>query len=516
VHALTQVRIVQGPGRLVERGTVVIRDGIIEAVGASVVPPPDARIWEMDSLTVYPGLIDLAVPVSPADGGKGDGEKAGVEPLGHELEVVTPERVLADALTLEDSDREARRGQGFTTVRALPRGGTFRGQAALVNLGDGSLNRNLLRRSAGQVIAFTGNKGYAYPHSTMGVTAVIRQTFYDTRWYDEAHEVYAAHPVGRERPPTNLALAALSTALAERQPLVLVTGDVLDLLRAGELEREFGISFQFVGSGQEYKRIDEMKRVARSLVIPVSFPETPSVADPGSALDVTLEALRAWDEAPANAVRLHEAGVTFAFTAHGLKDVGSFGKNVGRAIEAGLPPDVALAAVTTVPAGMTGLADRLGSLDAGKIANLTVTEGDLFAEDTKVRAVWIDGDRYPVEEIKPPEGDPRGTWEMVATAAADTYPFTLVLGGEVGSLNAVITLLGREGGADATQSGTSVIVRFDATSFGVPGVIRFSFEVSGDSARGSGQSPDGEGFTLSGTRTAKPAAAGPEHGGSSR
>jgi hypothetical protein len=429
--------------------------------------------------------------------------------------VVTPERVVADALVLSDADREARRGQGFTTVRALPDKGTFRGQAALLNLGDGSLGRNLLRRSAGQVLAYAAAGGDTYPESKMGAVAVIRQTFYDARWYDEAHELYAAHPVGRERPPTNLAFAALSTALAERQPLIFVTGNVFDLLRAGELQSEFGVSFDFVGSGEEYKRIDALKRVARrSLVVPVNFPETPSVADEGAALAVTLQTLRAWDEAPANPVRLHQAGATFALTANGLKDVGAFGKNVGRAIEAGLPRDVALAAVTTVPANAAGLSERLGSVDAGKIANLAVTDGDLFAEDTKVRAVWIDGDRYAVDEVKPPEGDPRGTWEMTAESARGTIPFTLVLSGKVGALDAVIKVSGIEVAVDAAQSGKSVIIRFESTSIGFPGVIRMSFEATGDTAGGSGQTPDGEGLTLTGTRTEKPAE--PEHGGSTR
>jgi hypothetical protein len=504
---------------VVETGTVVIRDGVIEAVGADIVPPPDARVWEMDSLTVYPGLIDLAAPVSPAgeEGeGKGNGGKdAPSESLGHELPVVTPERVLADALVLTEADRKGRRGQGFTTVRALPDKGVFRGQAAVLNLGDGSLNRNLLRRSAGQVLAYTGASGWKYPESTMGVTAVLRQTFYDTRWYDEAHEVYAAHPVGRERPPTNLAFAALSTSLAERQPLIFVTRDILDLLRAGELESEFGLSFEFVGSGQEYQRLDELKTVARrSLVVPVNFPEPPSVADEGAALAVDLKTLRAWDEAPANPARLHEAGLTFALTAQGLEDIGSFGKNVGRAIEAGLPRDVALAALTTAPATMIGMSERLGSVDAGKIANLTVTDGDLFAEDTKVRAVWIDGDRYEVEDVKPPEGDPRGTWEMTARTPEGAYPFTLVLTGKVGALEGVLKMAGNEIPVSVGQSGKSITIHFDSSPIGLPGTLRLSFEATGDSAQGSGRAPDGNGFTVSGTRTEKPAE--PEQGGSTR
>jgi hypothetical protein len=229
---------------------------------------------------------------------------------------------------------------------------------------------------------------------------------------------------------------------------------------------------------------------------------------------VDLKTLRAWDEAPANPARLHEAGLTFALTAQGLKDIGSFGENVGRAIEAGLPRDVALAALTTAPAAMIGMSERLGSVDAGKIANLTVTDGDLFAEDTKVRAVWIDGNRYEVEDVKPPEGDPRGTWEMTGRTAEGTYPFTLVLTGKAGALEGVLKMAGNEIPVSVGQSGKSVTVRFDSSPIGMPGTLRLSFEATGDSARGSGRMPDGNGFTVSGTRTAKPAE--PEQGGSTR
>lgn len=524
VHALTGVRIWQGPGRVIENGTIVIRDGVIEEVGASVTVPADARVWELDSLTVYPGLIDLGMvqKAGGTGGGRGGGEsREGEEEeekkeaggsLGHELDVVTPEKILADELALKDGDRKARRAQGITTARVLPGAGSFRGQATVANLGDGDLRKNLLERSAGQVLAFTSARGRGdYPRSTMGVVAVMRQTFYDTRWYQEAQEAYEANPVGTARPPVSISFEALAPAMDGKTPLIFLTRNVLDLLRADEMGQEFGLRFEYLGSGEEYKRIGEIKGVVRNLVIPVNFPEAPGVDDPGKALGVSLEKLRAWDDAPTNPFQLHEAGIPFALTANGLKDVGQFRKNVRRAIEAGLPEEAALAAVTTVPAEMIGMDDRLGSVDAGKIANLVVVDGDFFAEKTKVRSVWIDGDHYEVEEVKPPEGDPRGTWDLLADAEDGQYPFTLVLGGEVGSLTASITFMETEIEAEATQSGSSVIVSFSGDSIGMPGMLRFSFEFQEDNATGSGKTPDGESFTLSGTRTEKPT---PSRGGS--
>lgn len=532
VHALVGARIVQAPGRVIEDGTVVIRDGVIEAVGpkAKVTIPPDARVWEMDSLTVYPGLIDLGMVVQEGGGGGGRGgggqgeeakkAEAGKDALGHDLSVVTPERVLADELELKGKDKEARRGVGILTVRALPGKGALRGESAILNLGDGEPGKNVLRREAGEVFAFSRAPGgwdsNNYPGSTMGVVAVIRQAFYDARWYKDAQAAYAKHPVGMERPEVNNSWAALETVLNGTTPAVFVTGNVLDLMRADKIGREFGLHFDYLGSGEEYKRLPEVKAAGGKLVIPVDFPEAPDVSTPAKAMGVSTETLRAWDEAPANAAKLHQAGVTFALTANGLKDVGSFRKDVAKAVKAGLPEETALAAVTTVPAGMVGMTDRLGSVDTGKIANLVVADGDLFAEKTKIRSVWVDGNHYDVEEVKPPEGNPAGTWEMTAAVpGGESYPFTLTLEGEPGAITAKLTLMGTEIPADATQSGKAVVVSFDGGAIGVEGTIRFSFEFTGDSANGGGSLPDGTAYGLSGTRTSKPAAAAePGEGGS--
>ncbi len=503
VHALTNVRIVQSPGVVIENGTVVIRDGIIEAVGASVAIPPDARVWEHDSLTVYAGLIDLAMQVDPP---KTDDDSE-VDDLGHELGVVHSDYSTAEALNLKSSDAEARRGQGILSARLLPNKGVFRGESALVNLGDGDLSENLLKSRCGQVMAYStsgGNGDDSYPNSKMGAVAVMRQVLYDAQWYDQAQTVYAASPRGKQRPEANAAFAALVPAVKGTDEIIFVTGNVLDLLRAGEMGKEFNLKFEYVGSGEEYKRLDDIKPYTSSIVVPVNFPKAPSVDDPGQALGVTTATLRHWDEAPANAARVHEAGYTLALTADGLKDVGSFRKNVGKAIEAGLPADEALASLTVVPARMLGVDDRIGTVEKGKIANIVVTDGDLFDEKTKVREVWVDGARYELEEVKPPQGDPRGTWEVVAEAGdGSQYPSTLVITGEIGSISAVLKMMGQEFPVEATQSGATVKVSFSSQPLGMPGTITMNFEMKGDKATGSGESPMG-GFALTATRTSKP------------
>ena len=514
VHALTGARIVMAPGRVIEKGTVVLRDGVIEAVGASVAIPADARVWKVDSLTIYPGLIDLAMPVSvtPADQGGGDQAGGGGRQANapkskpgafHELDVVTPEVVLADRLDMKDGDRTGRRNQGITTVRVIPEKGVIRGEAAILDLGDGPLADNLLRREAGQVLSFSTAGGDAYPASTMGTVAVLRQTIMDTRWYADANAAYAAKPVGVERPKTNVAFEAFLPSLQGKEPIIFVTDDVLDVLRAKELEKEFGLQFAYVGSGEEYKRLYDVGKLPRGIVVPVNFPEAPSVDDPGQALTVSTETLRHWQNAPGNLAQMNTAKMPFAITAMGLKDVASFRKNIAKAVARGLPADAALAATTTVPASMVGLSDRLGTIEAGKIANLVVTDGPLFSDSTKVRAVWVDGDRYEVEEVKPAQGDPRGTWELVAAMNGTDYPSTLVISGQGGALSGSLKVHGQDIPCTVSQSGSNVTVTFPGEALGETGPIRFTISIKGDQATGDGATAHGT-FTISGNRTAKP------------
>ncbi|NNF07965.1 MAG: amidohydrolase family protein [Candidatus Eisenbacteria bacterium] len=508
VHALTNVRIVTSPGRTIEQGTVVVRDGLIEAVGANVAIPDDAQVWELDSLTVYAGLIDPAMEVKLP---KADDEDD-LANLDHHLSVVKSQTLLATGMPFKASDREARRAVGITTARMLSNQGAFRGEAAIANLGKGDLSYNLIEGEAGQVAAFSTAKGGGYPGSLMGVVAVMRQTLHDAQWYNQAMTSFEANPRGLKRPEQNAALEALRSVASGQEELLFITDDVLDLLRAHELAAELGLSLSYIGSGEEYKRIDEVKTMASQLVLPVHFPKAPGVSgEEGKDLSVSLEKLRHWDNAPKNPTAVYDAGIEFAFTAHGLKDIGKFREKVSEAIQAGLPHDAALASCTTVPAKMLGLSEQMGRVETGMVANLVVTDGAIFDPDTKVRAVWVDGNRFEVQKIEKPEGDPRGTWDYVALAGGAEYPGTVILGGELGALTATVVAMDEEIPAEATQSGSTVSVVFSMMG----GQFTLDLNINGDNADGSGSSPFGD-FSLTATRVKKHSDSKPGNGGLDR
>ena len=433
VHALVGARVVTGPGKVLPKATVVVRDGVISAVG-DVQPPADARLWDLRGRTVYAGLVE---PFFDPEAGKKDsppprGRRGADEParpaptdasgVRHPNPKVRAEERMAEKLSLDTKTLEDLRRAGFVTAHLVPSQGIFRGQSAVVALRPGVPREQILRADAAQIVAFaTGGweerNRTEYPASLMGAVALVRQTFLDARWAREARKQYDAAQAGMERPQTNLAIDALEAALppSGSMPVWMLTADVLGTLRCAALVQEFDLHAVLVGNGEEYQQLEQVRATGLPVVLPLQYPAPPAFADADEALDVELDVLRHWNAAPSNAARLHAAGIPFAFTSHDLEKRSDFRARVARAIENGLPEPAALAACTTVPARFVGMEDQLGSIERGKLASFTITDGDLFAEKTHVLEVWVNGDRYEVQEEKPTDfADLAGNWRVLA------------------------------------------------------------------------------------------------------
>jgi imidazolonepropionase-like amidohydrolase len=516
VHALTHARIVQSPGKVVEKGTIVIRDGIIVGVGASATIPADARVWDMRGSWLYPGFIDASsdygVPKAPRPQAQQEGERPRpeTEPLrgaAYWNRMVQAQNNAAELFTPDPKAAEKLRAQGFTSVLSVPQRGIIRGWSALVNLGAGKANEVIVRRNVAQHLQLaTEFGGEGYPNSLMGVIALTRQALYDADWYTKAQEACRKNP-SLTRPETNDALAALAEVVARNTPLVIETNSELDVLRADKIAREFGVNLIVRGSGKEYRRLDAVKGTARAMILPLNFPEAPAAQSPEEALQYSLEELRHWDEAPENPKRLNAAGVPFAFTAATLresvptgKDAGTFLAAVRKAVERGLSADAALAALTTAPAKMFGVEKQIGSLEVGKAANFIVTSGDVFAEKTIIRESWIDGDRY---EIKPlPESDPRGKWLLTMSGETPGDSIILTLKGEPESLSGSIKKKKEVRLANVVLSQLRLSFSFPGDSLGYAGVVRMSATLTENAMTGTGEWHVGTPFTWSATRIA--------------
>uniref|UniRef100_UPI003564A089 amidohydrolase family protein n=1 Tax=Gemmatimonas sp. TaxID=1962908 RepID=UPI003564A089 len=343
----------------------------------------------------------------------------------------------------DSTRRTALRSLGFGAALAVPRQGIFRGTASVVNLGDGGIRERVLRPDLAQAIGFQRSfaLGGMYPNSAMGTIALMKQTFMDAEWYIRAWGAYEAGGRSILPPETSEALAALGKSVQGKQPVYFETDSEEEYLRAYKLAQDYKLTPWFRGSGQEYRLIDVLKGRTQPLIVPLIFPDAPNVSSPEAATNVTLADLRHWYLAPTNPSQLAAAGVPFAITADGLSTLTQFLPNLRTAVARGLAPDKALAALTTVPAAWLGIEKTHGTIAVGKAANLVVSEGDLFTEESAVRDVWVQGTRYGVS--RPPQIDPRGTWVITSDDAGTFKSITLRLEGPLNRIKGTVEMGGR-------------------------------------------------------------------------
>ncbi|HUY36855.1 MAG TPA: amidohydrolase family protein [Pirellulales bacterium] len=481
IHALRGARVVVAPGQVIESCTLVIRDGVIEAVGADAEAPADARVWDESGKTIYAGFIDafgeLSLDASrPAADGKG---------AGYWNSRIVPQTNADDRYALDAEMNRKLRSQGIAARLVVPSFGIVKGTSVLVATGDEPGTRSILKpRVALHLMLSPSRDGEGYPLSPMGALALVRQMFYDARWYGQAWDAFDRER-GLPRPERNDALAALQSFAAGKSPVMIQAPDELYFLRAKRIAEEFGLPCIIKGSGREYRRLEAIRATELPVVVPLDFPKAPAVATPEVAMSVSMERLMHWDLAPENPGRLDAAGVKIALTTHGLSDAGGFLAAVRKAVERGLKPDSALRALTTAPAELFGVNQRLGTLEAGKSASLVVADGDLFDKKTKILETWVDGRRYEVET--PPLVDLRGTWELrLAKPDGGTETLTVQIEGDPGKLSGKIQRGDKECPLTSIAlDGAQFAASFKAQPLGWEGVI----QVTGTVAGGTEQNP---------------------------
>jgi N-acetylglucosamine-6-phosphate deacetylase len=399
-QALVGATVHVKPGTVLEKATILVVDGRIAKVGdASLALPEGTRIWPCDGLVVASAFVEPAYLVDSAAAQQSIATTRGA----HWNRKVTPQ-LRADGLPpLSRDAREAMRGLGFATVHIVPEDGIVRGRGAVSLLDDDQARAAVLDDDTWLVVAseYGGDWGTAtYPGALIGALALERQTFRDARWYADAMRAIAADPTGNPPPIDAPALAALADVL-ERNASVLFDGnDEKDLLRQARIAKEFGLPAILLGSGTEFRRIDQFAALGMPVLVPPRYPRTPDVSTPARAEALSLRDLWTWELAPTNAARLVRAGVPVAFTTAKLESRTDFRALVRTAIEHGLSEDDALAALTTRPAEFLGQSANLGTIEPGKLANLVVVDGPLFGSLDKdpgdIRAVFVAGKRHDV------------------------------------------------------------------------------------------------------------------------
>ncbi len=411
VYAITGARLITAAGAPVASGTIVIRDGLIEAVGAGVQAPPGAVGIDGAGLAVYPGLIDMGTsagldlntPAPPASfRTTEDAERFRRHAiLRADLEAADHVRPDAPELTRLAS-------AGVTSVLATPAGGVVKGRSALVNvaappdepqvgaLADPRRGLQVVRTPVALHVDFGGRGGGGgYPASLMGSIAFVRQALLDAQHQQLSRQRSERLKAGA-RPLHDPALEALQPALAGRMPVAFEAGEAREILRALRMAREFKLDPVITGGAEADRVAADLKAQNARVIYSLNYPQRSRLLAPDA--DEPVRVLRARAQAPRVPAALDKAGVTFAFASSGLREPRDFLRNAARAVREGLPFDSAVRALTIDAARIAGAADRLGSLEKGKIANLIVVEGDLFDEKMRLRHVFVDGHPVAIEE----------------------------------------------------------------------------------------------------------------------
>jgi imidazolonepropionase-like amidohydrolase len=412
VFAIRGARIVTAAGAPIESGTVVIRRGTIEAVGASVTVPNDADVIEGAGLTVYPGLIDLGntraaeqpVPQLPQN----LRTSAEVERW-KRSQILRPQARAADAVKVDDAELTKLASAGITTVLALPSGDVISGQSALVNVAappDEPQIGNIVDQRRGLIVVKSPVAlhvsipnsprvaGNSYPQSLMGVIAFVRQSFLDAQHYAVVKD------------PDDPALEAMQPFIARKLPVAFQANQTREILRVLKMAKELNLEPIVAGGRGASEVTADLKTQNIRVIYSLNYPQRPRALAPDA--DETLETLRDRADAPKTPSALAKAGVSFAFESAGLSDPKDFVKNAAKAIKAGLAEETAIRALTLEAATIAGVADRLGSIEKGKIANLVVTDGNLFDERTKITRVFVEGRSVALEAAAAPAGRGRG------------------------------------------------------------------------------------------------------------
>jgi hypothetical protein len=499
--AIRGAKVVPVSGPTVENATIVISRGLITAIGKDVVIPAEAWVIEGKGLAVYPGLVDAftdvgipaAAPPAGGEGGprRGAGAQEGAARGPEDRPASTPWRSGADEISLSDKRIETWRNGGFTTVVTAPKGGIFPGQAAVLDLAGEHAGDLVVKSPVAIPVSFqtSGGFGGGFPSSIMGVLAYVHQVWLDTEWSINAQTVYEKNPRSMARPRYDRTETALADALEDHALVLIPANNAIQLRRGLELVERWKVNGVLYGGQMAYEVAPEIAAKKLSVLVNLKWPETEKDSDPEDK--PSLRTLRFRDRAPSSPAALAKAGVKFAFYSGGITAPKDILKAAKKSIDAGLPTDAALRALTLSAAEIFGVADRLGSLENGKIANLIVTEGDLFEDKTKIKMVFVDGRKFEVHEPEkpkdPPKGDIGGKWKL---------SFTTPDGAEESTADLAMEKDGTITGTVTSKRGTTSVINgylsVDKFSFtinilleGSPADVTFSGTFEGTSLKGN-------------------------------
>ncbi|WP_038265078.1 amidohydrolase family protein [Zhouia amylolytica] len=399
--AFTNAKIYVTPTEVLENATLLIQKGKVIAAGTSVEVPDNSITINLEGKYIYPSFIDIYSEFGVekpkrqrSSGPQYDASRKGYYWNDH----IIPDQDAVNKFKFDTNKAKELVENGFGVVNTHIADGIVRGSGVLVALNSEANNsERILEQKSSQFLSFdkSAASNQSYPTSLMGAMALLRQLYHDADWYAKGNA-------------DNKDMAIEALIKNQELPQIFDAGNnKLNALRANKIGNEFDIKYIIKGSGYEYERIDEIKNLNSPLIIPLNFPNAYDVTDPYQASKVSLSDMRQWNQAPTNLSVLSSNNISFALTTAENKKVSEFKSNLMKAIEYGLAPEIALAALTEVPAKLLGKSDEMGSLKNGTHANFLITSGPLFEKSTTLYENWVQGQKHIINNmnIKDIRGD---------------------------------------------------------------------------------------------------------------
>lgn len=420
-YAFTNATIVKDGQSTLQNATLLIKEGKIVAVGASVTIPKEAVVVDCKNKYIYPSFIDIYSDygiTAPQRTQGGFNFNAPAQLTSNTKgaynwnQAIKPETDASKQFTIDEAKAKSLRESGFGTVLTHVKDGIARGTGTVVTLASSKDNFVMLKERASA--HFSLNKGsstQSYPSSVMGSIALLRQTYLDAQWYKTKPATEG----------TNISLQAFNDNAG--LPQIFEGDDKWTDLRADRIGDEFGVQYIIKAGGNEYQRIAEIAATKATFIVPVNYPQAMDVEDPNDARAVSLADMKHWELAPTNPAAFEKANIPFCLTAADLRDTKQFLANVRKAIDNGLTESKAFDALTKTPATVLNMYDKVGSLDAGKLANFVITSGPIFKENTTIYSNWVQGEKYAVNESA--WNDIKGTYTLNIIAPSGTSSYTV-------------------------------------------------------------------------------------------
>ena len=508
-YALTNATVIASPGDTIFNATVLLKDGLIKSVGEDIDLPVYAQVIKCDSMYIYAGFIEgisnTGIPKKEesSQNGRNRNSNDARKPLTNAEKGIQPGRHASEMFVSTDKSIKGRRQLGFTTSHVVPDKGMIAGRGSLISLGSGNTDQLILKENTCMYARFDAAPR-GYPRTKIGVIAKFREFYTQTEHYWDHMERYEGAENGVERPRAAREHVDMMPATKGKMPVVFMADDLLEMHQAYQLSDELGFNLVLADVKQGWDLADRIEERQTPVLVSLDLPKEPRKdedSEDEEDVDAEREALLARQveslkQYEANAAVLAQTGTPMAFSTLTVKDK-EFKGNVSRMIEAGLSNEQVLAGLTTAPAEMFGMSSRLGTVERGKLANLVVATGPYFDEDSQVRFVFVEGEKfeYEVKEKKKrkkadsdlPDAKPEGKWTFAIDIPNDEQSGIIEITGEEGDYDGKIYPEGdddHEDLEDILVDGPNVTFNLTIESDGGSLLVEFDLIFDGDSFEG--------------------------------